>query len=159
MAADRNVMQWSAKPTVLVDRTPPPPPTGPPPAPGGLYPADGSVVGLDYAKLISATVPGATSYHFSMETWNGSAVVIYAAWARVKPFIKVSPWWNNHLYRFRARAKNAFGVGPWSSWASFDFGKYTGPRPGAAPPAPAPPVTPPPPAPTLRGRPWAGSGG
>lgn len=139
MGADRNVLQRVTQPTVTVDRTPPPAPTAPPAAPTGLYPADGSVVSLSYAKLMASTVPGATSYDLAMESWNGSAFVTYVTWTQAKPFLKTSPYWNNHLYRFRARAKNAFGAGPWSAWSTFDFGTYTGVRPGAPPPAPPPP--------------------
>jgi len=53
------VLQISATPTVTVDRTLPPDTGLPPVAPTGLYPTNGSVDLLGYAKLMSGTVPRA----------------------------------------------------------------------------------------------------
>ena len=49
-------------------------------------------------------------------------------------FVKFYPAVPNAIYRFRARAMNAHGWGDWSGFASFDYGKYTGKRPGAQSP-------------------------
>jgi GH25 family lysozyme M1 (1,4-beta-N-acetylmuramidase) len=152
MAADENVMQVLAGPTVVVDRTPPPASAAPPPAPTGLYPYEG-LVSLDVdVKLIADTVPLATRYEFALETWNRSAFRPYYTWSRVNPFAKVSLSSTPAVHRFRVRASTAAGWGEWSGWNTFDVGRYSGPRPAAAPPAdptpppadPTPPPAPPP---------------
>ena len=135
--ADWNVMQVAAEPTVIVDRSLPPDTGLPPPAPGGLYPTDGSAVSLDYAKIMSATIPLATQYQLAVERWSGSAWIAYYTWSNPNAFVKFFPTTKNALYRFRARAKNAHGFGEWSTWSSFDYGTYTGPRPASLP-APEP---------------------
>jgi len=151
--ADKDVMQVVTQPSVVVDRSLPPDTNQPPPAPTGLYPTDGSVVLLDYAKIMSGTIPRATSYQLAVEHWNGTNFAPYYTWTNPNGFQKFSPQMPNSIYRFRVRAENAQGWGPWSSYASFDYGKYTGPRPGASPP-PSPSGTtgsggnPPPPPPT-----------
>jgi len=155
VGVDKNVMQVPAPPLVVVDRSLPPDTFQPPPAPTGLYPADGSVVGVEYVKLMTATIPRATKYQLALENWNGkSAFKTYYTWTRVDPFIKTCPTLKKTIYRFRARAQNAHGWGPWSGWVTFDYGIYTGPRPGTSqtpppqtPPPQTPPQTPPPPPP------------
>lgn len=127
--ADWNVMQVAATPSVIVDRSLPPDTGLPPPAPGGLYPEPGSVVLLDYAKLMSATLPRATSYQLALESWNGRAFTAYHTWTSSDAFIKTFPVTKPNLYRFRARAQNSRGWGPWSGYSQFDYGTYTGPRP------------------------------
>lgn len=127
--ADWNVMQVAATPTVIVDRSLPPDTGLPPPAPGGLYPEPGSVVLLDYAKLMSATLPRATSYQLALESWNGRAFTAYHTWTSSDAFMKTFPVTKPNLYRFRARAQNSHGWGPWSGYSQFDYGTYTGPRP------------------------------
>lgn len=147
VGVDKNVMQVPGAPAVVVDRSLPPDTGQPPPAPGGLYPADGAVVGLSYVKLMTGTIPRATRYQLALESWDGKgAFKPYYVWTRTDPFIKVNPTQHNAIYRFRARAQNAHGWGAWSAWAIFDYGSYSGPRPGpSAPPPPSPPpVTPPP---------------
>lgn len=146
VGVDKDVMQVITKPQVVVDRTLPPDTKLPPPAPGNLYPADNSVVGVDYVKLMSATIPRATSYQLALERWTGSAWTPYYTWTNANAFIKASPAYHNAVYRFRARAQNAYGWGAWSAYATFDYGKYTGTRPGANPPPPNPPPPNPPPA-------------
>ncbi len=148
--ADWDVMQVSAKPTVTVDRTPPPPATTTPAAPQGLYPQEGMALPIDYVKIMSGTVPGATSYQLGLERYNGTSWGTYYTWTTPNAYVKVSPPAKAALYRLRARAQNAYGWGPWSDYASFDYGTYTGPRPDDAPP-PEPtqsnePPPPPPPA-------------
>ena len=135
---DWDVMQLLAPPTVIVDRTLPPDTKQPPPAPAGLYPADGAVVPPDYVKIMSATIPRATSYQLALERWNGSSFTTYYTWTNANAFQKVAANPVNSLFRFRARAANAYGWGAWSAWSSFDYGKYTGTRPNQAPPPPSP---------------------
>lgn len=147
VGVDKDVMQVLTKPQLVVDRTLPPDTKQPPPAPGGLYPADGAVVGVDYVKLMSATIPRATSYQLALERWTGSAWIGYYTWTNANAFVKSQPTIHNAVYRFRARAQNAYGWGPWSAYATFDYGKYTGARPNAQPPPPPPSSTNPPPPP------------
>ncbi len=127
--ADWNVMQVATKPTVIVDRSLPPDTRLPPPAPTGLYPSHGSVVQLDYAKLMSATIPRATSYQLALESWNGRAFSAYHTWTSPDAYVKTFPVTKPNIYRFRARAQNAHGWGPWSAYSQFDYGTYRGPRP------------------------------
>ena len=148
VGVDKNVMLVPQAASVLVDRSLLPDTMQPPPAPTGLFPADGAVVGVDYIKLMTATIPRASHYQLALESWDGKiAFKTYYTWTRTDPFITVYPAWHNAIYRFRARAQNGHGWGAWSAWATFDWGNYSGPRPGSAPPpppAPPPPATPPP---------------
>jgi hypothetical protein len=155
VTSDHDTIQQLLGPDLVVDRTPPPAPTAVPPAPGDLWPAsfqqwtfDGAS-DLQYVKMMVGTVPGATGYELAVQSWNGSAWVTYATWSRSTPFMKFCPYWLDHLYRFRARAKNAYGFGAWSDWSAFEYGRYTGTRPagwGAPVPPTAPDAgTPPPP--------------
>ena len=136
--ADWDVLQVAATPTVIVDRTPTPDTGAAPVAPTGLWP-DGAVVAIDYAKLMSGTVPHATLYQLALERYTGSAWAAYYTWSSPNAFVKVTPPAAAALYRFRVRAQNAHGWGTWSDYASFDYGTYTGPRPGSTPPPPPPP--------------------
>ncbi len=143
VGVDKDTMRATTRPSVIVDRTLPPATARPPDPPAGLYPVDGSAVGLEYAKLMVSTVPRATAYQFQMESWDGVVFRAYATWTTIKPFKKVWPVWPDRIYRFRARAQNAYGWSAWSAWSAFDFGRYTGPRPGTEPPPVAPPPPPP----------------
>ncbi len=141
--ADWDVMQVPQPPSVVVDRTLPPDSGLPPPAPTGLYPVDGQVLPVDYAKIMSATIPRATSYQLAVERWTGAAWIAYYTWTNPNAFVKFDPVTPNALYRFRVRAENAHGWGPWSSASSFAYGKVSGPLPSQSPPA-QPPANPPP---------------
>jgi hypothetical protein len=145
VGVDKDTMQTVVPPQVVVDRTLPADTKQPPPAPTGLYPADGSVVGIDHVKLMVDTIPRATRYELALEKWTGTEWRPWYTWTSVDGFRKTQPA-TNALYRFRARAMNAYGWGPWSAYATFDYGKYAGPRPGASPP-PQPTQPPPPPPP------------
>ena len=124
--ADWDVMQVSATPTVTVDRTLPPDTHAAPVAPGGLFPEDGAVVPIDYVKLMSGTVPRATSYQLALERYTGNAWAPYYTWTSATAYVKVTPPTTPALYRLRVRAMNAYGWGAWSAYASFDYGTYTG---------------------------------
>ncbi len=166
VGVDKNTIQVSAQPTVVVDRALPPDDGLPPPAPTGLYPADGAVVSIDVVKLMTATIPRATKTQLALERWDGAAWRSWYTWTVSDPFLRTFPK-RSSVYRFRARAQNAHGWGAWSSFVTFDYGTYTGTRPGPQPPAPPttptpPPTTPPaptppsPPAPTPSGTPPSG---
>jgi GH25 family lysozyme M1 (1,4-beta-N-acetylmuramidase) len=132
VGVDKDTMQVVTSPSVVVDRSDPPDTCQVPPAPTNLYPYDGSVVKLDYLKLMSATIPRATQYQLALESWDGKAFKPYYTWTTADAFLKVSPAYKNSIYRFRARAKNAYGWGAWSPYATFDFGTYKGTRPGGS---------------------------
>jgi hypothetical protein len=146
---DKDTIQVTAQPTVVVDRSLPPDDGLPPPAPTRLYPADGAVIAIDMVKLMTATIPRATRTQLALERWDGTAFRTWYTWSVSDPFLRTYPK-RNALYRFRARAQNARGWGAWSGWSSFDYGSYTGPRPGPAQNQPEPAPVPPPstPAPT-----------
>jgi hypothetical protein len=127
--ADWDVIQVSALPTVTVDRTLPPDTKLPPVAPANLWPAMGTVVPIEYVKLMSGTVPRATNYQLALERYASGKWTAYYTWSTANAFVKVTPPTTAALYRFRARALNAYGWGAWSDFATFDYGHYTGPRP------------------------------
>jgi hypothetical protein len=127
--ADWNVMQVSATPTVSVDRTVPADTHLPPVAPANLFPTSSLVVPIDYVKLMSGTVPRATQYQLALERYTGKAWAVYYTWANANAYAKISPPATAALYRFRARAQNAYGWGTWSDYVTFDYGHYTGLRP------------------------------
>lgn len=137
---DHDTMQRLRGPELVVDRSPAPAPASAPPPPSDLYPEDGQRTAYEYVKLMAATVPGASAYELAMELWSGSRWLPYAAWTRSVSFKKVSPYRLGAFYRFRARAKNAYGWGPYSAWAAFEYGTATGARPPGfgAPPPPGP---------------------
>ena len=141
--ADWNVMQVATTPSVTVDRSPPPDTHAVPVAPANLFPASGAVIPIEYAKIMSGTVPRATLYDLALERYLNGAWKPYYTWTNANAFVKASPPATAGLYRFRVRAKNSYGWGAWSDYATFDYGHYTGPRPSSAPSTP-PPSTPPP---------------
>ena len=143
--ADWDILQVSATPTVVVDRTLPADTGMPPDAPGELWPANGMVIPVDYVKLMSATVPRGTQYQLALERYTGTTWSSYYTWSTANAYVKAYPPATPALYRFRARAQNSHGWGAWSDYVSFDYGTYTGPRPsdgggGGSPPPPPPGV-------------------
>ena len=148
--ADKDTMIVDAAPTVVVDHEPAPITQSAPPAPTRLWPATGTVTALDYTKLMSGVVPGATRYQFALERWTGTRWLSYFTWTTANAFRTVYPTSNllDLVYRFRVRAQNARGWGEWSPYAQFDWGDVTGVRPDQPPPAQQePPPSPPPPSP------------
>jgi GH25 family lysozyme M1 (1,4-beta-N-acetylmuramidase) len=137
--ADWNVMQVTTTPTVIVDRSLPPDDHMPPIAPANLFPEAGMVVPIDYVKIMSGTVPRASSYQLALERYTGTSWASYYTWTTANAYVKVSPPTTPALYRLRARAENVHGWGEWSDYTMFDYGKYTGPRPSGTPPPPPPP--------------------
>jgi Glycosyl hydrolases family 25 len=146
--ADKNTMIVERTPDVVVDHAPPPITGTSPPAPTRLWPSLGMRTDLEYIKLMSALVPGATRYQYALERWNGTQWLAYHTWTGVNAFRWVYPSASlrGFVYRFRARAENARGFGEWSAFAHFELGNVTGARPPEAPPPPAepPPAEPPP---------------
>ena len=107
-------------------------------APPNLFPQDGQVIPINYMKIMSGTVPGATSYQLALEQYNGTSWMPYYTWTNGDAYVKMSPFATPALCRLRARAENTHGWGDWSDYVSFDYGTYTGPRPGDPPPPPPP---------------------
>ena len=105
------------------------PDTGlPPPAPGGLYPSPGAVVLQDYAKLMSATIPRATSYQLALESWNGRAFVAYHTWTSPDAYVKTFPV-PGRTSTASASARRMPRLWPLVELCQFDYGNYSGPRP------------------------------
>lgn len=152
---DRNTMQVVSQPAVVVDRTPAPRPTAVPPAPTGLAPS--GKTGLDYVLMMAATIPYATQWSFSVESWDGTKWSTYATWNGTNPSRKFFPYWKNRIYRFRARAQNGYGWGSWSDYQQLEVGTWTGTRPGGEPPPQPPPQPPQPPQPPPQPPPVAGA--
>ncbi|MBI1948795.1 MAG: hypothetical protein HYS27_24120 [Deltaproteobacteria bacterium] len=146
--ADKNTMIVTEVPTVVVEHDPAPISATAPPAPARLWPSTGTVTLLDYTKLMSGVVPGATRYQFALERFTGTRWLTYFTWTTANAFRSVYPASNllGYVYRFRVRAQNARGWGEWSSWAQFDWGNVAGVRPDAPPPPEQPPPEQPPPA-------------
>ncbi len=139
VGVDKNTIQPRGVPSVIVNRSLPPDTGLPPPAPTGLYPADASVVRIDQVKLMVDRIARATRYQLALEKWNGREFQTYTTWSTPDGFQATYPN-RDALYRFRARAENTHGWGPWSAPVTFDYGTYTGRRPGAPTPAlPQPP--------------------
>lgn len=141
--ADWNTMKVPQQPLVVVDRTLPPDTGQVPPAPGGLWPPEGAVVPVGYAKVMSQTIPHADQYELGIERWGGSAWITYYTYKNPNAFVKFVPSKPNNLYRFHVRAHNAHGWGPWSDWSTFEYGDYNGPLPSVSPPNPVDAGTPP----------------
>jgi hypothetical protein len=133
---DWDSMQVSATPTVVVDRSTSPDTGAVPPAPTGLWPANGAQLTDDYAKVMSELVPRATLYDIAVERYIGSSWTTYYTWKNPNAFVKFYPNTPNALYRFRVRAHNSHGIGPWSAWSVFEFGDYNGTWPNTTPPPP-----------------------
>lgn len=141
VGVDKNAMQVITAPTLVIDRSPPPPPTSAPAAPTRIYPADGATIVFTYAKLMAASIAHATSWQHALEVWNGTAWTAYYTWTSTLPYRKTNPPMNRY-YRLRVRARNTFGWGPWSTASVFAYGQPTGSWPGASPPPPPPATVP-----------------
>ena len=103
---------WATFTVGNAGNTLPPAPTGLSPDGGQVYPGGGAVV------MSSSPVTGATSYEFSIEYSSGGAWTPYYAYTTSgssKTFYPV----RGTDYRFRVRAQNAYGWGPYSTWAWF----------------------------------------
>jgi hypothetical protein len=116
----------------------PAPAPGLPPAPTGLYPHDSIKISTDCMRMITDTVPGATKYEFEIQHFQGGVFKPYYTYAATQNAQKFCPNYDNRVYQFRARAKNASGFGPWSDWAIFEYGNPTE-RPVVTDPEPTDP--------------------
>jgi GH25 family lysozyme M1 (1,4-beta-N-acetylmuramidase) len=104
---------WATFTVGTVGSTLPPAPTGLSPDGGQVYPAGAGVV------MSCSPVAGATSYEFSIEYAPGGAWAPYYAYTATGSSKTFYPAYHGSDYRFRVRARNAYGWGPYSVWASF----------------------------------------
>lgn len=121
-----------------------PVPPGLPAQPTGLDPDGSRVPTWQEVRMLCAAVPGATRYEFAIEYWSGSSYRAYYTYSGSTNARSFSPGFTNTAYRYRVRAANASGFGPWSSYARFDYGTVSAPPPSEPPPSEPPPSEPPP---------------
>lgn len=120
LALDHNVMWVAATPAVVVDRATPPDDGDPPPAPADLRP-NGITVTTTYVRPTAPTIREATRYEIAIESQDRGVWRPYGTFSRAVSSMIVYPVIRNVPYRFRMRASNAHGFGPWSEYATFDF--------------------------------------
>jgi hypothetical protein len=149
VTVDANTMLVDQPPAVIVDRSTPPDLSRPPPAPVGLYPDDRLVIPSGEAvRVMSDRIPGATRYEFEIDVLRGGSYRRYGTFGSSgSASSRLYPTLRDSSYRFRARAQNGSGFGPWSAFATFDYGTVTAappPPPEPPPPEPPPPEPPPP---------------
>lgn len=121
LAVDRNVMWVAAAPEVVVDRSVPPDDGTPPPAPTDLRPDGGLRVTTEYVRPTAPAIREATGYEIALESWDGGAFEPYWTTSSEVSAVIVYPVLPDRPYRWRMRARNQHGFGPWSAWATFDF--------------------------------------
>ncbi len=117
----------------LVFENPAGPVGGPPPAPTGLDPSDDATITTSSVTLTVDPIADATLYDFEIEYLNGSTWTYYHTYSSTEPSQTFWPVHDDTPYRWRARAQNEHGWGPWSGWATFNFGDV-----GSTSPPPAP---------------------
>lgn len=122
VTVDENLMRVEATPSVVLDRTPVQL-DGPPAKPTGLYPDGGLAIETSWVRVMSDEVAGATSYEFQVEFASGDEWRTYATWTPTNAIVSLTPTMSDRAYRFRVRADNAHGPGPWSAWAVFAMGE------------------------------------
>ncbi len=101
----------------------------PPPAPTGLRP-NGATVTASPVTVAWDAISGATEYQLEVEYLDGGSWRAYWTETRATNSFEF-PVTAETSYRFKVAARNAYGWGPFSGWASFDFVK-----PGPPPPPP-----------------------
>jgi hypothetical protein len=103
----------------------------PPPAPTGLSPDDGQEFPNGTSVTMSASpVSGATGYEFEIQhDSGGGAWATYWTYTSDTSSFTFWPQYPDRAYRFRARAENEHGWGPYSTWATFTVGTLAGPPP------------------------------
>ena len=117
---------WAKVAIVLVgDSDPGTPVDGKPPAPGGLWPDGGVDEKGDSVTLSCDPLSGATEYEFEIENQAGGWVP-YFTYQSAEASKTFWPSIQDTPYRWKVRARNDKGWGPWSSWATFDFGEVDG---------------------------------
>lgn len=152
---DKNTMFVDAEPTEVPSPVPVDGP-GAPAATTGMYPDDLLPITNEEVRLIVDTVhAGVTKYEFEVQSWNGTKWLAYYTYKSPTNAARFNPIFANTAYRFRARALDASGWGPFGHWGEWAQGKPTkvpppsalDPLPGADPGTNDPPPPPPPPPP------------
>jgi len=104
-----------------------------PPAPTGLSPSGGETITTSSVTLSCNSISGVTEYEFEIEYEGASGWQYYYTYTASTNSKTFWPQYDDTRYRWRVRARNAQGWGPWSEWAVFNFGEGGG---GELPPAP-----------------------
>jgi len=103
-----------------------------PPAPTGLRPDGGQAFANGASvTMTSSPVTGASQYEFAIEHDSGGTWATYYTYAASASSFTFWPQYPDREYRFRMRAQNAYGWGPYSGWATFVVGNAA-----TVPPAP-----------------------
>lgn len=124
---DENTIHVTTAPIAEHTELPPADPSEPPARPTGLYPDDHLAIHWSVSpRPMCDAVPGATRYQFEITTWNGSSYVPYYVYETDTNAKQFSAGIADTTYRWRVRAGNASGWGPWSAWAYFEHGDAAG---------------------------------
>jgi hypothetical protein len=78
-------------------------------------------------------ISGVDQYQFEIEYWIDSGWQYYYTYTRSTNSQTFWPAYDDAPYRWRVRASNGFGWGPWSEYAEFNFGEIGGETPPPAP--------------------------
>jgi hypothetical protein len=122
----------------------PDPPAGKPPAPTGLYPSAGLQIFAERFRMMCDSIPGTTRYEFELQHDAGGTFQTYFTYTSSENARQVNPVYDDRFYRWRVRAQNVHGTGPWSAWATLEFGEASGTPPEEEPPVEEPPAEDPP---------------
>jgi hypothetical protein len=106
---------------------------GPPPAPTGLDPSGDATITTSSVTLRVDAISDASQYDFEIEYLKDGTWTYYHTYSASGPLQTFWPVHDDTPYRWRARAQNEHGWGPWSGWATFNFGDV-----GSTSPPPAP---------------------
>jgi hypothetical protein len=106
----------------------------PPPAPTGLSPDGGQEFpNGSSVTMTSDPISGATQFEFAIEHDAGGTWATYYTYTSTTSSFTFWPQYDDREYRFRMRAENAYGWGPYSAWAVFVVGNAGGDDPPPAP--------------------------
>ncbi len=122
LTLDHDIIRWDQTPTVELDRAVPPDDGDAPPAPTDLRPTGGLQITTEWVRPTAPVIREATSWQVAVESWSGAAWADYFTWDSDVSSVTIYPQLADRTYRFRLRAENTHGWGPWSDWAWFEFG-------------------------------------
>lgn len=124
-AVDKNLMWIDVEPEVVVDRSPLADDGDAPGLVEGLWPDDGLRVPTNYVRPTAPSSREATRYVIELQYWRNGAFHPYVTKKPDESAATLFPVIQNAAYRWRIRAVNQHGEGPWSAWAWFEFGVAT----------------------------------
>jgi len=124
LAVDRNAFLVDREPTVALDRATPADDGDPPPAPTGLWPDFGLRIDTDYVRPTAPTIREATGYEIEIGYLRSGSWLTYLTLELAHSGYTFFPVASvrGAAFRWRLRARNAHGWGPWSAWATFTVG-------------------------------------